>query len=328
MTSFFRIPCIFMFHVLAMCLFSSAARAQGDGEGEWATPKVSVTNLRLQGDYGAEMETQALLGMPMKVVGKDRWLRVVTPDRDTAWVLPSTVTVMSAARMHAWNAGPQVVVTSVTGFVYARPSLGADIVGDVVAGCRLKFLARKGKFYGVEYPDGRRGFLPVASGRPADQWRRGLKSDAASIIATGRRLIGAPYMWGGTSTKGVDCSGFVRTMLLQHDIIIPRNASQQARKGQHIDIAPDFSNLIPGDLLFFGRKADGGKPTHVSHVAMYIGGKKFIHSLGLVRVNSFDPGDADYDEYDLNRLLWAQRVLPLINKEDGLCTTDNNEFYK
>ena len=53
-----------------------------------------------------------------------------------------------------------------------------------------------------------------------------------------------------------------------------------------------------------------------------------MHSLGNVRVNSFDPAAPDYDEYDHNRLLWAQRVLPFINIEDGMCTTDRNEYYK
>ena len=45
-------------------------------------------------------------------------------------------------------------------------------------------------------------------------------------------------------------------------------------------------------------------------------------------MSSFDPKDAEYDEYDLNRLLWAQRVLPYINKEDGLTTTNKNEYYR
>lgn len=311
-----------------MALHPSVAGAQTDGGEQWATPKVSVTNLRQQGDYDAGMETQALLGMPMKVVGKESWLRVVTPDRDTAWVLPSTVQVMSAAEMHRWNTAPQVVVTSVFGYVYTKPSVKSEIVSDVVASCRLRLLSRKGKFYCVEYPDGRRGYLPTADAKPIGEWRKALRRDAQSIIATGRKLMGAPYMWGGTSTKGVDCSGFVRTTLLQHDMVIPRNASQQAVKGQHIDIAPDFSNLVPGDLVFFGRKATADKKAHVSHVGIYIGGKRFMHSLGNVRVNSFDPAEPDYDEYDHNRLLWAQRVLPFINMEDGMCTTDRNEYYR
>ena len=137
-----------------------------------------------------------------------------------------------------------------------------------------------------------------------------------------------PVMWGGTSTKGVDCSGFIRTTLLMHDIIIPRDASQQAYKGQHLDVAPDFSNLQPGDLLFFGTRATSERKEQVHHVGLYIGNRHFIHSIGWVHLSSFNPKDEDYDEYDLNRLLFASRILPYINKQEGLNTTDRNSFYK
>ena len=119
----------------------------------------------------------------------------------------------------------------------------------------------------------------------------------------------------------------MRTTFLIHDVTLPRNASQQAKVGQHIDIAPDFSNLEPGDLVFFGRKATDDKPAHVSHVGIYIGNKKFVHSLAWVHVSSFDPADPEYDEYDLNRLLWAQRVLPLVNTIPEVTTNDRHAFY-
>jgi cell wall-associated NlpC family hydrolase len=160
------------------------------------------------------------------------------------------------------------------------------------------------------------------------EWRENLKQDAESIIATAKSLMGVPYLWGGTSSKGVDCSGLMRTSLFMHDIIIPRDASQQAYTGEHIDIAPDFSNLQPGDLLFFGSKATATRKERVVHVAMYMGGKRFIHSQGDVRINSFDPEDELYDAYNLGRLLFAARVLPYINKQPSLNTTATNPFYK
>ena len=136
------------------------------------------------------------------------------------------------------------------------------------------------------------------------------------------------YLWAGTSSKGIDCSGFMRTILFIHDIIIPRDASQQAYVGEHIDIAPDFSNLQPGDLIFFGRKATADRKERVVHVGMYIGNKRFIHSQGDVHVSSFDSADELFDEYNLGRLLFATRVLPYINKEASLNTTETNPYYK
>ena len=304
-----------------------AAQTAPADTATWAVPVSSVVNLRQAGDYGMEMETQALLGMPMKILKNDHWTRVMTPEGDTGYVLSSAVRKMTDAEMRAWNAAPQIMVTAFQAFVYSKPDAKSLRVADVVASCRLRLLDKSKAFYHVALPDEREGYLPMTTGLPVEKWRKGVKHDAKSIIATGLSLSGITYHWAGTSTKAMDCSGFVRTTFLMHDITLPRNASQQARIGEHIDIAPDFSNLEPGDLVFFGRKATDDKPAHVSHVGIYIGGKKFIHSLAWVHVSSFSPDDPEYDEYDLNRLLWAQRVLPYVNKIPELTTNDRNEFY-
>ena len=132
----------------------------------------------------------------------------------------------------------------------------------------------------------------------------------ASILHTAHTLMGVPYLWAGTSAKGVDCSGFVRTVFYLHDILLPRDASQQASVGQRLDIAPDFKNLQPGDLLFFGRKATTLRAEGISHVGIYIGQGRFIHAQGDVHVSSLISTDSLFDAFNLNRLLFATRVLP------------------
>ncbi len=286
---------------------------------------VSVCNTRNEADYNSAQESQALLGMPVRILDREReWTKIQTPDEYVHWVLSSSLQRVSETELHDWNCGDQVVVTALYGFVYQEKNSHSQTVSDVVAGNRLRLITRRGKFYKVAYPDGRTGYIPRRICQPISEWRSKLKQDAQSILKTAYTLTGIPYMWAGTSPKGVDCSGFVRTTLYMHDIIIPRNASQQAEKGQRIEIAPDFSNLQPGDLLFFGNKRTG----HVSHVGFYVGQKRFIHSLGWVHESSFSPEDSNYDEYDLGRLLFASRFLPYINKEAGLFTTDKNEYYK
>lgn len=89
----------------------------------------------------------------------------------------------------------------------------------------------------------------------------------------------------------------------------------------------EYTTFQPGDLIFFGRKATPERKERVVHVGMYIGNKRFIHSQGDVRVNSFSPDDELFDEYNLGRLLFATRVLPYINKEASLNTTETNPFY-
>ena len=289
---------------------------------------LSTCALRSAPEYSAEMVTQALLGMPVKLLERDGWYRLQTPDGYLSWSSRVGVHPVTQQEYDAWNGAEKVVVTTHHSFVYKEPKAGTDVVSDIVGGNRLCYEGEKGKYFKVSYPDGRVGYILRSEAMRESEWRENLKQDAESIIATAKSLIGVPYLWGGTSSKGVDCSGLMRTSLFMHDIIIPRDASQQAYTGEHIDIAPDFSNLQPGDLLFFGSKATETRKERVVHVAMYMGGKRFIHSQGDVRINSFDPEDELYDAYNLGRLLFAARVLPYINKQPSLNTTATNPFYK
>ncbi|WP_101543361.1 C40 family peptidase [Bacteroides cutis] len=289
---------------------------------------ISVSNLHIKPDFSSEMVTQGLMGMPVRILQRDGWYRIQTPDNYIAWIHRVGVHPVTKAELAVWNSAEKIVVTSHYGFVYSQPNRDSQTVSDVVAGNRLRWKGTKGAFYKVAYPDGREGYIPKSVSMPENKWRASLKQDAGSIIRTSHTLMGIPYLWAGTSSKGVDCSGFIRTILFMHDIIIPRDASQQAYVGEHIDITSDFSNLQPGDLVFFGSEATPERKERIIHVGMYIGNKRFIHSQGDVHISSFDPADELFDGYNLNRLLFATRVLPFINKEVELNTTDTNEYYK
>ena len=298
------------------------------GETIYGIINISTCALRSSADYSSEMVTQALLGMPVKIIERDGWYRIQTPDNYLAWTHRVGIHPVTREELSAWNAAEKVIVTAHHGWVYASAKVGSDIISDVAGGCRLRYIGQKGKFYHVAYPDGREGYILKSISATESKWRASLKQDAESIIATAKTLHGIPYLWGGTSAKGADCSGFVRTTLFMHDIIIPRDASQQAYTGEHIDIATDFSNLQAGDLIFFGQKATATRKERVVHVGIYIGNKRFIHSQGDVRISSFDKEDALFDSYNLGRLLFAARVLPYINKEPQLNTTATNPYYK
>lgn len=288
---------------------------------------LSVCNLRAEDEFSSEMVTQALLGMPVKVLQHRSWYRIQTPDNYIAWVHRMGIEPMTKDQYNAWNEAEKIVVTAHYGFTYQEPDVNSQSVSDVVSGNRLKWEGSEGTFYKVSYPDGRTAYLAKSLSLPEKEWRMTLKNDPQSIIRTAYTLMGIPYLWAGTSAKGMDCSGFVRTVLFLHDIIIPRDASQQAYVGEHIDIAPDFKNLQPGDLIFFGSRATADKKERVSHVGIYLGDQRFIHSLGDVHVSSLNPADHDFDEERLKRLLYATRILPYINKEEGLNTTLTNPYY-
>ncbi len=313
------------------------ASFMADEEKAYGVVNLSVCNMRSKADFSSEMITQALLGMPVRVVEHDNWYRIQTPDDYLGWVHYSAIHPMSKDELTAWNQAEKIIVTAHYGFVRSEADERSQPISDVVAGDRLKWEGSKGKYYKVSYPDDRVGYISKSIAMPEGKWRKALKQDAASILRTAHTLIGVPYLWAGLSSKGMDCSGFVRNVLFMHDILIPRDASQQAPKGERIAIprtesdyssAPDCSLLQPGDLLFFGRKATAEKKERVVHVGIYIGEGRFIHSQGDVHISSLLPDDPLFDAFNLGRLLYGSRVLPYINKQSGLTTTLTNEYYK
>ena len=307
-----------LFVLLSGLLLSSLVSAQ-----QWGVVDISVCNMRKTPDYDAEMVSQALLGTPVHVLRISEslgWPEIQSPDRYIGWVHKDAVTLMTQKEYHAWNRATKVVVTSLAGVVRDRPSRKGGTVSDVVAGDRLRYLGRKGTWLKVGFPDGRTGYLFRKDGMPESKWRRRLDCSPEAVLATARSMTGFPYLWAGMSPKGMDCSGFVRTVLFLHDIIIPRDASQQAPMGERIDRQED---LQPGDLVFFGNRQTG----RVSHVGFYLGEGRFIHSLGLVKVGSMDPSAPDYDAYNTGRYLFGARILPYIDRQEGLNTTLTNPFY-
>lgn len=292
---------------------------------EFGIVNISVCNLRATPDYDAEMVSQALLGTPvhiLEITPKNNWPQVQTPDSYTGWVHKDAITLLSKEEYSAWNAAEKIVVTALFSTVHTQPSVHSGTVSDAVAGDRLKHSGLTRGFWKVSFPDGRVGYISKKDAERESSWRKKLRTDADSIISSALKMNGFPYLWAGMSPKGMDCSGFVRTVLFLHDIIIPRDASQQAPKGERIMGTED---LIPGDLLFFGRK-DTAAP-RVSHVGIYIGEGRFIHSLGLVKIASLDPSAPDYDAYNAGRYLFASRILPYIDKQKGLNTTLSNPYY-
>ena len=92
---------------------------------------------------------------------------------------------------------------------------------------------------------------------------------ASAIIATAKQYIGVPYVWGGSTPSGFDCSGYVKYVFGKHGITLPRTSAQQYNVGKWVS----KSNLQPGDLVFYNTSGSG-----VSHLGIYIGNGQFIHA--------------------------------------------------
>ncbi len=188
-------------------------------------------------------------------------------------------------------------------------SLGAELhdeAGRTFA--RLPWGARVTQVAGgrILLPDGRSGQLGAGEVVPADRLADRFPARGESITRTARRWIGAPYLWGGVTPHGTDCSGLVQSVFWIHGVALPRDSDMQARVGVEVDPGPGFEDLRPGDTLFFAER------NRVNHVALSLGGPHIIHasaSNGGVDFNDLS-GDLEFEAHLRNVFSGARRLLP------------------
>ncbi len=298
------------------------------GDEIWGVIYHSVGTLYAEPRYAAELVSQSLLGTPVRILEqKGGWRRMQTPDRYIGW-MHGSVQPMTNSEWQQYLKQSKVIVTSLNTRSFADTTQESLPVSDLVAGDMLELVLADGDYYRVRYPDGREAYLKKTDAMEVDNWLKKSKLTGESIVQTAKQLLGVPYLWGGTSTKGMDCSGFTKQVYFMHGIILARDASQQVRYGRLIDESGDFSEALPGDLVFFGTKATPENPKErVVHVGIYIGERRFIHASDFIHINSFDPADPLYDDFNTNRYLRTKRMIGEVNSE-GIEELCNNAFYR
>ena len=270
---------------------------------------VSVTSLYAAPRYPSELVDQVLLGHTVIVLKEHHgWYYVkASPEPPLnkgylGWVDTDNIVRIDSTSFAAYATARKLIVTSTFATLESSPNGGA-MVSDVVMRDFLKPVSQAGVNFKIELPDGRIGYLPRSDAEYYDEYFSTHKPSADGIENTAKKFLGFPYLWGGTSTKGFDCSGFVKTVFGMNGINLPRDASQQANVGEAADSGTDFANLKKGDLLFFGQKADSARPERIVHVGIYLGGGYFIHSSSLVHISSLVKTDSLFDQYELNRFV-------------------------
>ena len=330
--------------IAILILITTSLLAQ---EKRMAVVETSTCYMRLMPDYESALETQELMGTVVEIVGEEGyWREIVSPQPYKAWTTEKTLVEMSPEELAEYEAAPKYMFTGAYGHIYTtptdnNPSAITDLVGGDVLRVAQKVKGkaspsgRHGKWVEVILPSGRRGWVLKKDVRPLGERIDIRKGDPAeglvspeqieAVIRQAYSLRGVPYLWGGMSSKGVDCSGLVRISFLMNDILLPRNASQQVFCGKAVEVPrPDIagrsqeevkegydretalnaiSNLHRGDLVFFGNTLTGS----ITHVGIYLGDGQMIHASHLVRVNSLIPGDGNYYE-NAHRLIKACRL--------------------
>jgi cell wall-associated NlpC family hydrolase len=226
------------------------------------------------------------------------WYLVRLQDDYQGWVRSWYVAESDEYEVQSFMHRAGVRVESNIAYVRSQPAPDSLPVAEVVAGTTLIAERAKGGFRRVHLPGGRAGFIQEEHlGEPPAG-----TPDGERIAARAKRFLGISYLWGGTSPKGFDCSGFIKRVFGLEGIALPRDSDLQARVGTRIP-REEVPMTGPGDLVFFGE----GRT--INHVAITLGGGYFIHAYGEVRVNSLNEGDTLFEGKLAGSLLFGRSVL-------------------
>ncbi len=278
-----------------------------DATAETGRSVVAVPLADVRRDPRAESElvTQALLGTPVQRMAEkpgDAWVYVRLPDYE-GWMERTALTAPGTTA----PATDQCIRVTPSTATLQIPRNGTNAESwTVYAGTLLHRLGEEpGEQVRVILPDGRQGTIAAAAVAPLRE-QDGPQGEWLAILATAREFLTTPYLWGGMSRQGIDCSGFVQTVYRVHGYEMPRDADQQFTT---LPQAVEHGAWQPGDLLFFGKG-----PAAITHVGMYIGNQQVIHASGKgpvpsVQIQSLDPTAPDYAERLVTTYVGARRVL-------------------
>ena len=235
----------------------------------------AVENMYSAPDDTKDVVSQATLGQTVAVLEtRGGFARVRTPDAYEGWIPAAAIADHAPSAPRYATSGRVVEVTSLMANVYrepdvttARPLVQAplatrlEVAGD---GPSVRWLAAR-------LPGGAPGWVQAGDVRPVDPQVPRHRGTPDEIVATARRFLGVPYLWGGMTARGIDCSGFVSRVYHANGVVLPRDADMQFEDPTAAPVAREA--LEPGDLLFFGRDAQ-----HISHVGLYVGGGRFLNA--------------------------------------------------
>lgn len=238
---------------------------------------VPVANMYSKPTEKADVVSQAIYGSNVKLLeARGEWSRIQTPDRYRGWTPSRYLRIVLTGEGYA-TAGPTVQVQSIFANVYTEPDVTKHKpLITVPFETRLEIAKDSAQKAGKPEKQISAGWLHVRLPGQTTAWIQtgDVISDPKPLsipesIELAKRFLGVPYLWGGTSSFGFDCSGFTQMLVRARGITMPRDADQQAAWNGVMPVKRD--DLQPGDLLFFGSSAKD-----ITHTGMFIGDGEFI----------------------------------------------------
>ncbi len=280
----------------------------------WAVVNFSSVFMRVAPDYESSLDNQLMMGMLVQTGETSRYWVKITSDDYTGWVTEEGVTMISDEEKEGYLDAPKWICVCEYSRVRTAPSESSAPLADIIMG---NLVRQTGKcsdgWTQVLLPDGRLGWVLSHELMDFRLWAgsRSGTNRVREITDLACSFAGTPYMWGGSTVKNFDCSGLVEFCFFMNGILLPRNASQQYKCGTPVT----DGRYSPGDLLFFGSK----NPLRISHVAIYLGDGRIVHSSQSVKVMAL----GDYER----EVVAATRILGDIDNGKGVTSILRSPYF-
>jgi gamma-D-glutamyl-L-lysine dipeptidyl-peptidase len=223
----------------------------------------NLTGLYERPTFGMPLSSELYFGTMLEALDEaGNWAFVRQSDGYLGWAYHPYLAMGNSP-----HDGDHLVLTPVVE-VRADPNPGGGVVTRLVSGTGVSVGERRGDWALVNANQA--GWVPSSSLRALGGIPESIEAKRELMVPDALRMIGVPYLWGGTSGNGIDCSGFARLLHRWVGIQIPRDADMQHRAA--FPVEPPFE---VGDLFFFG---EGGSERNITHVGMSLGGWRMIHS--------------------------------------------------
>jgi len=252
---------------------------------------VTTTNLldlRIRPAHDAERASQLFFGEPVQVLSRRReFVRVRQVDGYWGWADHRFLANIGRGEFTDWTTQVNAVISSGRASVYADKNGRPAPPYFLLYGTQVRAVRVRDGFSALLLPGGAKVYVRSAHLRSINKISA-KKLTGDRLLTEAKKFLGVPYLWGGVSPLGFDCSGLVRTLFGAFGHRLPRDTSRQIKVGRKVD----RNSIRTGDLLFFKR-----------HVGLAIGRTRLLHASrggGGVRINSLNPGEPDYRK-DLDR---------------------------